>query len=129
MVVRGASGGTRAYPAVETIHRESVCHIVYAPLRPPTGPEYGVGTKQRGLDVNAHKSVNERAQEDAQKAIDALGEGAVGVFGVEMFLMADGECCETLSSAARADSSRFVVRITPSQRDRSSTAQLWTLHD
>jgi phosphoribosylaminoimidazole carboxylase len=91
MVVRGASGGTRAYPAVETIHRESVCHIVYAPLRPPTGPEYGVGTKQRGLDVNAHKSVNERAQEDAQKAIDALGEGAVGVFGVEMFLMADGE--------------------------------------
>ncbi|GAA6018527.1 hypothetical protein JCM11491_006435 [Sporobolomyces phaffii] len=90
MVVRGASGATRAYPAVETIHRESVCHIVYAPLRPPTGPEYGVGTKQRGLDVNAHKSVNERAQEDAQKAIDALGEGAVGVFGVEMFLMADG---------------------------------------
>ncbi|GAA5966640.1 hypothetical protein JCM3765_007258 [Sporobolomyces pararoseus] len=90
MVVRGASGETRAYPAVETIHRESVCHIVYAPLRPPTGPEYGVGTKQRGLDVNAHKSVNERAQEDAQKAIDALGEGAVGVFGVEMFLMADG---------------------------------------
>ncbi|GAA5840800.1 hypothetical protein JCM5353_001782 [Sporobolomyces roseus] len=90
MVVRGASGETRAYPAVETIHRDSVCHIVYAPLRPPTGPEYGVGTKQRGLDVNAHKSVNERAKEDAQKAIDALGEGAVGVFGVEMFLMADG---------------------------------------
>ncbi|GAA5878764.1 hypothetical protein JCM16303_007174 [Sporobolomyces ruberrimus] len=90
MVVRGASGSTRAYPAVETIHRDSVCHIVYAPLRPPTGPEYGVGTNQRGLDVNAHKSVNERAQEDAQKAIDALGEGAVGVFGVEMFLMADG---------------------------------------
>ncbi|GAA5837881.1 hypothetical protein JCM3766R1_001506 [Sporobolomyces carnicolor] len=90
MVVRGASGETRAYPAVETIHRESVCHIVYAPLRPPTGPEYGVGTKQRGFDVNASKSVNERAQEDAQKAIDALGEGAVGVFGVEMFLMADG---------------------------------------
>lgn len=91
MVVRGASGETRAYPAVETIHRDSVCHIVYAPLRPPTGQEYGVGTKQRGLDVNAHKSVNERAKEDAQKAIDALGEGAVGVFGVEMFLMADGK--------------------------------------
>ncbi|GAA5955410.1 hypothetical protein JCM21900_005366 [Sporobolomyces salmonicolor] len=90
MVVRGASGETRAYPAVETIHRESVCHIVYAPLRPPTGPTYGVGPEQRGLDAVVHKSVNERAQEDAQKAIDALGEGAIGVFGVEMFLMADG---------------------------------------
>lgn len=90
MVARGASGETRAYPAVETIHRDSVCHIVYAPLRPPVDPKNGVGRKQRGQNAVVGKSVNERAQEDAQKAIDALGEGAVGVFGVEMFLMADG---------------------------------------
>ncbi|GAA6007835.1 hypothetical protein JCM10207_004893 [Rhodosporidiobolus poonsookiae] len=90
MVVRGAGGETRAYPAVETIHRESVCHIVYAPLRPPVDPKNGVGREQRGLNAVVGRSVNERAQEDAQKAIDALGEGAVGVFGVEMFLMEDG---------------------------------------
>ncbi|GAA5825540.1 hypothetical protein JCM11251_000277 [Rhodosporidiobolus azoricus] len=90
MVVRGASGETRAYPAVETIHRESVCHIVYAPLRPLADEKSGVGREQRGLNAVVGKSVNERAQEDAQKAIDALGEGAVGVFGVEMFLMPDG---------------------------------------
>ncbi|GAA5849491.1 hypothetical protein JCM8547_000471 [Rhodosporidiobolus lusitaniae] len=90
MVVRGASGETRAYPAVETIHRDSVCHIVYAPLRPPVDAKNGVGKEQRGLDAVMGQSVNERAQEDAQKAIDALGEGAVGVFGVEMFLMGDG---------------------------------------
>lgn len=91
MVVRGASGETRTYPAVETIHRDSVCHIVYAPLRPPVSPKNGIGRQQRGLNAVASKSVNVRAQEDAQRAIDALGEGAVGVFGVEMFLMEDGE--------------------------------------
>ncbi|GAA5848527.1 hypothetical protein JCM9279_006592 [Rhodotorula babjevae] len=90
MVVRGASGDTRAYPAVETIHRDSVCHIVYAPLRPPAGATSGVGHAQRGERAVKGKSVDERAQEDAMRAIDALGEGAVGVFGVEMFLMDDG---------------------------------------
>ncbi|TNY23418.1 phosphoribosylaminoimidazole carboxylase [Rhodotorula diobovata] len=90
MVVRGASGETRAYPAVETIHRDSVCHIVYAPLRPPASANSGVGHDQRGLNAVVGRSVDERAQEDAQRAIDALGEGAVGVFGVEMFLMEDG---------------------------------------
>ena len=90
MVVRGSEGETRLYPAVETIHRESVCHIVYAPLRPPSGDDAGVGKEQRGKAVVAGKDVAERAAEAAGKAIDALGDGAVGVFGVEMFLMADG---------------------------------------
>ena len=91
MVVRGTSGETRTYPAVETIHRESVCHIVYAPLRPPSGDKAGVGREQRGTGTVGGKDVNARAREDAERAIDALGEGAVGVFGVEMFLMPDGE--------------------------------------
>lgn len=91
MVVRGADGKTRTYPAVETIHRKSVCHIVYAPLRPPQGDQNGVGRTQRGLGGHHDKDVAVRASEDAGKAVAALGEGAVGVFGVEMFLMADGE--------------------------------------
>lgn len=91
MVVRGATGETRTYPAVETIHRDSVCHIVYAPLRPPVSAKNGIGRQQCGLNAVVSKSVNVRAQEDAQRAIDALGDGAVGVFGVEMFLMEDGE--------------------------------------
>ena len=90
MVVRGVDGKAQAYPAVETIHRDSVCHIVYAPLRPPAGDDSGVGKAQAGLGSIGGKAVDERASEDAQKAIEALGEGAVGVFGVEMFLMADG---------------------------------------
>ena len=90
MVVRGADGQTRTYPAVETIHRESVCHIVYAPLRPTSGEFAGVGRSQRGMGSVAGKDVGTRAREQAERAIDALGEGAVGVFGVEMFLMADG---------------------------------------
>jgi phosphoribosylaminoimidazole carboxylase len=92
MVVRGASGETRSYPAVETIHRESVCHIVYAPLRPARGSKAGVGREQRGMASIGGKSVGERARILAEKAVDALGTGAVGVFGVEMFLMEDGEC-------------------------------------
>ena len=98
MVVRGAKGETRTYPAVETIHRESVCHIVYAPLRPPSGPAAGVGREQKGFGIIAGKDVNERAREDAEKAIDALGEGAIGVFGVEMFLMGDGAFPPVLDS-------------------------------
>ncbi|ORY83502.1 Phosphoribosylaminoimidazole carboxylase [Leucosporidium creatinivorum] len=90
MVVRGVDGQTRSYPAVETIHRDSVCHIVYAPLRPVDTPTSGIGKEQRGMGKLGEKSVDRRAQEAAEKAIDALGEGAVGVFGVEMFLLPDG---------------------------------------
>lgn len=97
MVVRGVDGQTRSYPAVETIHRDSVCHIVYAPLRPVDTPTSGIGKEQRGMGKLGEKSVDRRAQEAAEKAIDALGEGAVGVFGVEMFLLPDGEFLGDLS--------------------------------
>ncbi|SCZ88075.1 BZ3500_MvSof-1268-A1-R1_Chr10-2g02828 [Microbotryum saponariae] len=91
MVVRGADGSTRSYPAVETVHRDSICHIVYAPLRPLCDGDYGVGSKQKGVFSISAKPVDERAQELAVRAIDALGEGAVGVFGVEMFWLSDGQ--------------------------------------
>lgn len=71
MVVRTAQGDILSYPAVETIHKDNICHLVFAPLR--------------SRDPN----VAHRAQQVAEAAVKTL-EGA-GVFGVEMFLMEDGE--------------------------------------
>ncbi|PBL01636.1 phosphoribosylaminoimidazole carboxylase [Armillaria gallica] len=69
MVVRSADGTVRSYPAVETVHKENVCHLVFAPLR------------------NRNPDLSSRAQRVAEAAV-ATFEGA-GVFGVEMFLMQD----------------------------------------
>jgi phosphoribosylaminoimidazole carboxylase len=61
---------TIAYPAVETIHEDSVCKLVYAPAR-------GISEELRGA-----------AQRLARKAVSSLW--GKGVFGVELFLMEDG---------------------------------------
>lgn len=71
MVVRSSSGEVKAYPAVETVHRDNICHTVYAPLR------------------SSDPTVEARAREIAQRAVSTF-EGA-GVFGVEMFSMKNGE--------------------------------------
>ncbi|KAI8076435.1 phosphoribosylaminoimidazole carboxylase [Gilbertella persicaria] len=70
MVVRRANGEVRAYPVVETIHKNSICHLVIAPAQ---------------IDG----SVAAKAQGIAELAIKTF-PGA-GIFGVEMFVMADGE--------------------------------------
>lgn len=76
MVVKteeNASNSTRstiAYPAVETIHEDSICKLVYAPAR--------------GVSENIQK----QAQDLARKAVASLW--GKGVFGVELFLMNDG---------------------------------------
>ncbi|KAK7053723.1 phosphoribosylaminoimidazole carboxylase [Favolaschia claudopus] len=70
MVVRSTSGEVRAYPVVETVHKENICHLVFAPLRSRDG------------------TLSRRAQAVAEHAVKTF-EGA-GVFGVEMFLMNDG---------------------------------------
>ena len=70
MVVRTTSGEVVPYPAVETVHKDNICHLVYAPLRYP------------------NPSVSARAQKLAEEAVKTL-HGA-GVFGVEMFLLEDG---------------------------------------
>ncbi|PKI84450.1 phosphoribosylaminoimidazole carboxylase [Malassezia vespertilionis] len=67
MVVRSTDGDVRAYTAVETVHENSICHSVYAPLRVPVA----------GLD--------KRARDIAERAV-ATFSGA-GIFGVEMFLL------------------------------------------
>lgn len=74
MVVRSTTGEVRSYPAVETIQKDNICHLVFAPLR--------------------HKDplVADRARAVAEAAIKTF-EGA-GIFGVEMFLLENGECYE-----------------------------------
>ncbi|KAI8381049.1 phosphoribosylaminoimidazole carboxylase [Radiomyces spectabilis] len=70
MVVRRANGEVRAYPVVETIHKNSICHLVIAPAQ-------------------VDGAVLRRAQHIAENAIKTF-TGA-GIFGVEMFVMEDGE--------------------------------------
>lgn len=72
VLVRNVEGDIRSYGAVENIHAGKIGHIVRAPLR------------RGGKDVSI------RAQSLAEKAISALPDGAVGVFGVEFFLLVDG---------------------------------------
>ena len=71
MVVHSASGQVRSYPAVETVHKNNICHLVFAPLR------------------SRDPTLADRAQALAEKAVKSFN--SAGVFGVEMFLMADGE--------------------------------------
>ena len=58
------------YPVVETVQRNHVCHVVKAPAPIP-------------------EDVATRAAAMAQKALQAVG--AVGSFGVEMFLSSTGD--------------------------------------
>ena len=71
MVVRTVSGQVMAYPVVEFTARDNVCHTTFCPAR--------VSAEQRA-----------RAQAVASKAVACLPEGAIGVFGVEMFALDDG---------------------------------------
>lgn len=68
MVVRSWDGDTFCYPVVETVHRDNICHTVFAPAR------------VRGKVLSA-------AEELAKLAVASLG--GAGVFGVEMFLLHD----------------------------------------
>ncbi len=76
MVVRNKAGEVKSYDPVETIHKDSILRVGLVPLR-----------------VEGGKGVRERARVLAERAVGTL-EGA-GIFGVEMFLMGDGECWTT----------------------------------
>ena len=69
MVARGRGGACAVYPVVETIQRDHICHVVRAPATVPP-------------------DVAERAARIARGAVEAIG--GIGVFGVELFQMADG---------------------------------------
>lgn len=70
MVVRSIDGTVYAYPTVETVHQNNICHVVYAPARI--------------TDTLAAK-----ASILAQNAVKSFP--GCGIFGVEMFLLANGE--------------------------------------
>ncbi|MEM9951134.1 MAG: 5-(carboxyamino)imidazole ribonucleotide synthase [Chloroflexota bacterium] len=70
IVARGIDGSLRTYPVVETIQKNNVCHIVRCPA---------------AIEEDVARLTNDMAIE-AVKAIDG-----VGVFGVEMFEVADGQ--------------------------------------
>ena len=68
IITRGRKGECATYPLVETVQRDHICHIVRAPAA--VLPQ----TSAAALDI-------------ARRAVAAVG--AVGSFGVEMFLTAD----------------------------------------
>ncbi|MBE2212966.1 MAG: 5-(carboxyamino)imidazole ribonucleotide synthase [Opitutaceae bacterium] len=70
MVCRGRDGSIATYPVVETVQRDHICHIVSAPA---------------AID----SEIAQRAVDIARRAVDAFG--GVGCFGVELFLMPDGD--------------------------------------
>jgi len=70
MVTRRRDGITAVYPVVETVQRNHICHIVYAPAA-------------------IEPAMADRATELAVAAIQAVD--GVGIFGVELFALADGQ--------------------------------------
>lgn len=70
MVVRQIDGTVHAYPTVETIHKNNICHLVYAPAR-------------------VSDTIAKRAEILAKQAVKSFP--GCGIFGVEMFLLNDGE--------------------------------------
>ena len=61
---------TLAYPPVESVHHDSICHSIYAPAR-------GISEQTRN-----------RAQKLARRAVASFK--GKGIFGVELFLLKDG---------------------------------------
>lgn len=70
IVARGIDGSVRAYPVVETIQKDNVCHIVRCPA---------------AIEEDVARLANDMAIQ-AVEAIDG-----VGVFGVEMFEVANNQ--------------------------------------
>ena len=74
MVVRSCdTQQTTSYSCVNAIQQDSVCRVVLCPARA----------------ISA--SVRKEAEALAIRAIDSLGDGAAGVFGVEMFVTKQGQ--------------------------------------
>lgn len=70
MVIKEQNGAVKSFPVVETIHKNNICHTCFAPAR----------VSQEAMD---------NAKELALKT--AATFPGCGIFGVEMFLLADGE--------------------------------------
>lgn len=95
MVVRAISGDVQSYPAVETVHKDNICHLVFAPLR------------------SRDPTLTYRARAVAEAAIKSF-HGA-GIFGVEMFLMNTGTSISSLLSVRPLINLRRII----GQRNRT----------
>jgi phosphoribosylaminoimidazole carboxylase PurK protein len=74
MVVRSSNGkDTATYPAVNAIQQDSICRVVVAPAR------------------SISEDVRKECERVAKEAIDSLGVGASGMFGVELFVTKQGK--------------------------------------
>jgi phosphoribosylaminoimidazole carboxylase len=71
LVVRNTQGDVLSYPAVETVHKDNICHLVFAPIR----------TLDSAVEV--------RALTVAENTVKTFS--GAGVFAVEMFLLRDGK--------------------------------------
>ncbi|PIA19078.1 phosphoribosylaminoimidazole carboxylase [Coemansia reversa NRRL 1564] len=71
MVARRPGGQVVSYPVVETVQRDNICELVYAPAQ---------------IDGQ----VREAAMKVAMDTVSCLPDGSTGIFGVEMFLHKDG---------------------------------------
>jgi phosphoribosylaminoimidazole carboxylase len=69
MVARDRQGQCVCYPVVETVQKDNICHLVFAPAQ---------------IDGRVAK----RAQDLARQAVASF-DGA-GIYGVEMFMLTDG---------------------------------------
>lgn len=70
MIVRSIDGRVFSYPTVETVHKDNICFLCYAPARVPD-------------------SIQLKAKLLAENAVRAFP--GCGIFGVEMFYLEDGE--------------------------------------
>lgn len=70
MVLRGRDGTTVTYPVVETIQQNHICHVVRAP-------------------APINHDLMQKASRIAIQAVEAVD--GVGVFGVELFLLENGD--------------------------------------
>ncbi len=68
IITRGMNGEHAIYPVVETVQKDHICHLVRAPAA-------------------VVPKIAERAAEIARRAVETVG--AVGSFGVEMFMSGD----------------------------------------
>lgn len=82
MVVRTIDGQVQSYPVVETVHRDNICHLVFAPLR------------------SRDPTISQKAKSIAEAAVKSFS--GAGVFGVEMFLMEDGTLPQAFDLICRA---------------------------
>ncbi|KAL7271153.1 phosphoribosylaminoimidazole carboxylase ade2 [Rhizina undulata] len=95
IVVRKKNGECVSYPTVETVHEDNICKLVYAPARVPEG-------------------VRDKARRLAEKAVESFW--GAGVFGVEMFLLSDGNLLINELAPRPHNSGHYTIEACPTSQ-------------